>query len=142
MTNNKPNKKRSRRGFTLVESVVCIVIIIIVSIAAISASMATSDVVRRGDDRSKAIDQVEMIMSCYRTENFKGALELCGIRGYDKGNFTVYYNEDFEILGVTPPANDGYYCRIEVTVGDHSVGLKAFLQETDELLYKTEEWLG
>lgn len=138
---NTATKHNSRRGFTLVEAVVCIVIISIISIAALAASLATSDIVRRADDRNKAVDQAELIMACYRTNNFSEALAHCGISGYSGGNFTVYYNENFECLGIDL-SDDAYYCRIEVTVGENSVGLLAIHRESGEELYKTQEWLG
>lgn len=142
MSKQNLNRKDGRRGFTLVEAVVCIVVIIIISIAAITASLATSDIVRRSDDRNKANDQAELIMACYRTENFSAALAHCGITGYTGGNFTVYYDEDFNILGITQPDDNNYYCRIDVTIGDNSVGVAAIHRQSGEEFYKTEEWLG
>lgn len=141
--NVKNTKKcKGKRGFTLVESIICITIITFITAAALAATLATSDIIHRADDRNKATDQVEVIMACYRTDNFAGALALCGIQGYTGGNFTVYYNEDFQVLGITQPANNDYYCRIEVTVGDHSIGVQALNRASGEVYYKTEEWLG
>lgn len=140
MNRKKANRAHGRRGFTLVESIICIVIITAISMAALTAVMATTNVIKRADDRNKAIDRVEAITACYRTDNFPGALALCGIEGYLGGNFTVYYDEDFQVLGLTQPAD--YHCRIEVTVGANSIGLKAIGRESGEIYYKTEEWLG
>ncbi len=142
MSKEKTKKAHSRRGFTLVESIICIVIITAISMAALTAVMATTDIIRRADDRNKATDRVEAIMACYRTDNFSGALALCGIEGYVGGNFTVYYDENFQVLGLAQPANNDYHCRIEVTVGEHSIGLKAISRASGEIYYKTEEWLG
>lgn len=142
MQEMKTKRNNRRKGFTLVEAVICIVIITLISIAALSASFATSDIVRRADDRNKATDQVELIMACFRTDNFAKALEFCGIEDYIGGNFTAYYDEDFNCIGTTPPDNGEYYCRIEVTLGDNSVGLVAIHHESGEEFYKTQEWLG
>lgn len=141
MCEMKTKRINTRRGFTLVEAVICIVVIVLISIAAITAAMATGDIVRRSDDRNKANDQAEMIMACYRTEDFPAALALCGIEGYTGGNFTVYYDEDFNVIGIEQPNDNNYYCRIDVTVGQNSVGVVAVHRDGEEF-YKTEEWLG
>lgn len=138
----KTKRDNTRRGFTLVEAVICIVVIVAISIAAISAALATADIVRRSDDRNKANDQAEMIMACYRTEDFPAALALCGIEGYTGGNFTVYYDADFNVIGIQQPNDNNYYCRIDVTVGQNSIGVVAVHRESGEEFYKTEEWLG
>ena len=142
MNKERTKKAHSRRGFTLVESIICIVIITAISLAALTAALATSDIIHRADDRNKATNQVEMIMACYRTDNFADALALCGIEGYEYGDFTVYYDEDFQVIGLHQPVDNDYYCRIEVTVGYNSVGLKAINRASGEVYYKTEEWLG
>ena len=139
------NRNKTKRGFTLVESIICIVIITAISMAALTAVMATSNIIKRADDRNKATDRAEAIMACYRTDNFSAALALCGIEGYQNGtfgSFTVYYDKDFRVIGLTQPTNNDYYCRIEVTVGKYSIGLKAINRESGELYYKTEECLG
>ena len=139
--------KKTKRGFTLVESIICIVIITAISLAALTAALATSDIIHRADDRNKATDQVEMIMACYRTDNFYEALVLCDIISAEEinaidGDFVVYYNEDFEAIDVRQPVDNNFYCRIEVTVGLNSIGLKAINRASGEVYYKTEEWLG
>ena len=133
--------RRSRRGFTLTEAVVSIVIITIISAAALTASLATMDITRRSNDRNDAAVQSKMIMDCYKTDDFAQALALCGIAGYTSGDFTVYYDDNFAVLGLQKPANDAYCYSIAVTVGTRSIGVKAFLRESGELLYKTQEWL-
>ena len=144
MNSKNTIKAKGRRGFTLVEAIVSILIITAISMAALTATLTSSDIIRRADDRNRATDQAEMIMACYRTDNFADALALCGIEGYEKnkGNFTVYYSEDFQVLGLTQPQNNDYYCRIEVTVGQNSVGITAINRASGEVYYKTEEWLG
>lgn len=143
MGRKKTNQARSKRGFTLVECIICIVIISAISLAALAAVMATTDIIQRADDRNKATDRVEAIMACYRTDNFPQALALCGIEGYDgNGNFTVYYDKDFQVIGLTQPTDNNYHCRIEVTVGQNSIGVKAIGRASGEVYYKTEEWLG
>ncbi len=137
----KAQSRRSRRGFTLVEAVVSIAIVTIISAAALTASFATVDITRRSNDRHDAAVQSAMIMDCYKTDNFAGALALCGITGYTSGNFTVYYDKEFAVLGLNKPAGDNYYCSIAVTVGTRSIGVKAIARESGELLYKTQEWL-
>ena len=144
MNKNNTKKANGRRGFTLVEAIVSVVIITAISLAALTATLTSSDIIRRADDRNRATDQAEMIMACYRTENFAGALALCGIEGCSNyfTNFTVYYDEDFQVLGLTQPANNDYYCRVEVIKGKNSVGITAINRESGEIYYKTEEWLG
>ena len=131
-----------KKGFTLVEVLICVVIIVFISIAALSATLATADIVQRADDRNRAISQVEMIMACKRTDDFPAAMKLCGIDGVTAGNFIVYYDADYKPLGLKAPAGNDYHVRIEVTVGDNSVGLVAIHRESGNTLYKTEEWLG
>ena len=142
MNQHEAKKNTRKKGFTLVEAVICIVVITIISIAALAAALSTADIVRRADDRNKANDQVELIMSCYRTSNFPKALELCGIPGYTEGNFSVYYDEEFHVIGISQPVDNDYYCRIDVTIGQYSVGVVAVHRESGEEFYKTEEWLG
>lgn len=139
------NSKKTKRGFTLVESIICVVIITAISMAALTAVMATSNIIQRADDRNKATDRAEAIMACYRTDNFSAALALCGIEGLPSnlsGDFTVYYDENFNVIGTKQPANNDYHCRIEVTVGKYSIGLKAISRASGEVYYKSEEWLG
>lgn len=143
MNMTKTKKANHRKGFTLVESIICIVIIVAVSMAALTAVLATSDIIQRADSRHKAVDQVEMIMACYRTDNFKAALALCGIEVGDVSRgFTVYYSGDFQVIGTQQPVDNNYFCRIEVTVGAYSIGLRAINRASGEVYYKTEEWLG
>jgi len=142
MNSYNTKKANGRRGFTLVEAIVSILIVTAISLAALTATLTSSDIIRRADDRNRATDQVEMIMACYRTDNFSGALALCGIENYTGGNFTVYYSEDFQVLGLIQPTNNDYYCRVEVTVGQNSIGVTAINRASGEVYYKTEEWLG
>ena len=135
-------KSNCRRGFTLVESIICIVIITAISMAALTAVVSTTNIIKRADDRNKAIDRAEAITACYRTDNFFGALALCGLENCDgtSNHFTVYYDESFQVL---PSGNDNtYYCRIEVTVGQNSIGVTAINRASGEIYYKTEVWLG
>ena len=136
------NKKcRARRGFTLLEAVVSIVVVTIISAAALTAILSTVDITRRSDERNTAAVQSSVIMDCYKTDNFAKALALCGINGYSTGSFTVYYDDDFAVIGIQKPANNAYCYAIEVTVGTRSIGVKAVLRESGEVLYKTQEWL-
>ncbi len=137
----KNDKRRRRRGFTLVEAVVSIAVVTIISAAALTAILATVDITRRSNERNTAAVQSSMIMDCYKTDNFAKALAFCGISGYSEGNFTVYYDDDFEVIGIDKPANNAYCYAISVTVGERSIGVRAILRESGEVLYKTQEWL-